>query len=497
MDNHLNQMKEEYKKRHQASFQEQSREQVFQKISAKHQPPSPRRSYIFRSGLTIIALLIIGFLILMNYHDQQSHPPMADHEFEEDIAIDDETDDATDQNEAFEGYVIDVQNEGVIVSNYEIRNKILLSENISNNIKIGDHIVYDKQTDKINVLNTTPVNESILPENSAIQKAIEHLGLNQSETTYYITNVAYIPEDRIWEVEFNHSTNGIETDTKVHIDDQTGSLATPTEPPSDVVSDYTFDYSRYGQQFKELEHDLRLALNSDWTSLYHLARQDYYNRKNIYHDVDFSYKLNGAAIEDGIVTIDFQPFEESLTTHEIGSFTDEMRRIVFKYDEVNQFILQFNGSRKSEDTPYEVAVNEPIERKDKYESFNESDNIRKAINAYSGTFRYLFRHHDNEKLVFESGQETLDFLTRTMSHDLAKQHFSHYISEVNGALILNTFNMPPVIDHQAPYETTELNEQTYQVEQIIQSEGGEQLLTYIIKNENYKWYVESIEIESQ
>lgn len=505
LDRELRELKEQYKQNPDTKFTSTDREAVYQRISENKSGPIRKNFHSIQVALTLAAALFIGFLFIINVED--SNEPASETESEQDQELIAEPNKST-----IEGYVTKIKNNQFIVTNPDTEESVIFTNHADHRrIGIGYKIKawYEVESDgdpplasigKYDVLNRRSVNGSNLNETVAIHAALRHNDLSRYSSSNFpillISSVEFNKEKGMWTIAINHSFR--ELTQIIHIDDDTGYVTTLNEPPEEVMEEaYTFNYEDYGDRFEELEKEIRLSLNSDWTSLYNIARQDYQNRTGTITNIDFSYKLNGAAIDsDGTVTIDFQPFEAAQTTAEAKGFFDEISRLVFQFDEAQQIYLQYNGSRKPEDSPFEAGSVEPIQRKQNIQHFIVEWDVETAIQAYSGTFRYLFQNTNGGQLDFQTMDEIYDFFTRTMSMDLAEQHISIYISEFDDQFHLNTFRMPPVIDIQEEYETKQIDEQTYQVKQEIQTERGDDLVTYIIKYNDYKWYVDSVEIES-
>ncbi|TFB21752.1 hypothetical protein E3U55_07945 [Filobacillus milosensis] len=504
MDKKLHELKYNYKQKYDKHFTSQDRNAIYHKISNKHNSTHKNLHSSFRVGLTFVAIIMIGFLVMMNVFD--SREPASDPEIETKPENEMKPNPLQDET-TFEGYVVHVQGSQATVTNIDTRESMIFRNIIPGNVMLGDQVKgwleYTLSSEpptasieKLEIINDKSQNGSNFNENFAVRTALKETILKSYGTSnyddLYVSNIDYSQDRHRWYVELYNSN--MDKRERVEVSDNTGYIAKPHKPEESFQSEYTFNYEAYGQQFKELEQMIIWNLNSKWTELHHLSRQDYENRFGVIENIDYSYILNGAAIdENGTVTIDFRELKASSTSNETRKFINEIKRLVFQFDEAKEVYIQFNGSLK--DTPFEISLNTSIKRNENEEPFDLHEDMLRTNKGYIGTFKYLLQYNDDGKLEFESQKDLESFFTRYMSEELAQEHIDTYIHEDQGNFYVNFSyeQLPTAIDREL-FDAIKINDQTFEVQSDVQTEHGFKSLKYIIKYNNYKWYVDSVEV---
>jgi hypothetical protein len=104
-----------------------------------------------------------------------------------------------------------------------------------------------------------------------------------------------------------------------------------TNLPSLKLEEISFDYVSHGVAFKDLENDLNALIN---------------NKASVLSYLSGSTGLNGVSInDDGVVIVDFKHFDKGgPSSYQKSLLYDELYNTLFKYDEVKEVYVQFDGS---------------------------------------------------------------------------------------------------------------------------------------------------------
>jgi hypothetical protein len=122
--------------------------------------------------------------------------------------------------------------------------------------------------------------------------------------------------------------------------------ATPSPAPAKEIA---FNYKNHGKRMKELENDIK-GLFED--------------KGSIFSSLSNKSLLNGASVdENGTLVVDFKNFKKGTpSTYQMKQLHDELYEVIFKYDQVQEAYIQFDGSFSDFCNWLEI-VEEPMKRK--------------------------------------------------------------------------------------------------------------------------------------
>ncbi|MGM8216068.1 DUF3221 domain-containing protein [Bacillaceae bacterium W0354] len=467
MDKELRELKNDYLNDHSIQFTEQDRDGVLQKINQSKK--SNKTFTPTRVALTLAAVFLIGFTILFSQLNGEDTPSGLGNNTEP----------------AIEGYVLQKEENGSILvvsseTNQYNQYDAVWYRGVTEEVELGrkikgwhseqeDSFPAQASADRIELLPDESVPGATLTKKEVIVKV-----LNSDELTEFgydfvaIKEINFIENKQIWEVIVSNLSN--DSFITIQIQDNSNEDISESE-------NLNLDYAKYGKRFPELEEKFI----------------DYMNGPNRMLNA-LGIELNGVAIdEEGTVTVDFKPFSYSFTTNESGEFNNEMKEIVFSFENVNQVYFQENGDKEIYYRKFESFV-QPLTNKDREPtSFNEKE----FFNRYDETFNQFIQNNEQQRLTtFDSLTDVKVELLNIASNEYAKELMDTYFYEEEDGVYLVATHTPTSLSINEPYDVNKIDEKTYEIKQEhISDLDGHVIYTFTIVFNGANWVLHQVEYD--
>ncbi|PKR77078.1 hypothetical protein CEY16_10040 [Halalkalibacillus sediminis] len=479
MDKKLEKMRKAYQNNENLRFTKSDKEEVFDKIARHNEPPQKAPLFPWKVVMSMLAVILIGAVIFAS----------ADGDFfntAEAPTTDDEP--SNEEDPSIEGYVMEMDEDRILVVEPELSDndqyQAVWYSDVPDGIEMGQFVYvwhegqeesYPAQAsiDEIEIQESETVDESNLTEQEALNTALSSTDFEDTEVLV-VDSVSFDSDSSIWEISLNDS-EGTSVST-IQVDDEKNTVVEEEE-------ESFFDYEPYGKPFTKLEIDVVEAMQDS---------------ENILNQLSGDATLNAVAIDEkGTVTMDFEPFEESITSGEKGELTQTIAELAFAYDESEEVYVQFEGSSEAFRDYMEAEAVTPITR-DNLESNQgpPEPDLEEVLTEYEEKVNnFLEGQADDQRITTHDSIEEIrnDFMT-VMSRSQAQYLIETYVREDNGLYLVATGG-PVFINLEEPYSTEQVSEKEYQVIQEKDGQMRNGIFTFNIVYNGEAYVVDSIEHE--